>query len=394
MAKAFDLRKQLALHDNRLLRRLFKKVPAMKAVDWDSLGEREIQPLIEAWEVMGDERPKYQAILQDVNEFSEERNQRLLMEDLRYYASDCLSEVQKWKSGEDKALWTFLHQKVIFEQASLFAQAESLRSGQMANRWHESPNEEFEVTDEMQHMLADEVRKHYWTKELRGSICTVRHYTRHGGAEFFFAYLPDWPDKRMTFDEDEQLSHEPRTFAFSNVFIYEPATGVLEIIAKGGKAVYLPLRRAFCKAVLGIEVDDEVPDKPVYKIDHLLEPTFSLATDPADRIAEVHIKHLRLLPKQAIVGVQSFEARFHDRASHAEVNVAIDRLLGAFKLTRPQVSVTQVSFQLQMMGDGQKKGRKMTIHVNRPNTCDLKSKPDDMRVVGDRCLRKWGIIND
>jgi hypothetical protein len=32
--------------------------------------------------------------------------------------------------------------------------------------------------------------------------------------------------------------------------------------------------------------------------------------------------------------------------------------------------------------------------VNRPNTCDLKSKPDDMRVVGERCLRKWGVVND
>lgn len=393
MAKAFDLRKQLALHDNQLLRKLFKKVPAMKAVDWDSLSEHEVNPLIEAWESMDDERPKYQTILQDVNEFSNEHNQRLLIEDLRYYASECLPEVQKWKSGEDKALWTFLNQKSIFEQASLFAQAESLRSGQMANRWHGLVVDDFDVSDAKIANLQEEIRNHY-RKEFRGSICKVNRYTRPGGAEFFFAYLPDWPEKRMSFDAQDEVNHEPRTFAFCNVFIYEPATGALEIIAKGGKAVYLPLRRAFCKAVLGIEVDDEVPDKPVYKIDHLLEPAFSLATDPADSIAEVRIKHMRLLPKQAIVGMQSFEARFHDRASHAEVNVAIDRLLGAFKLTRPQVSVTQVSFLIQMMGDGQKKGRKMTFHVNRPNTCDLKSKPDDMRVIGERCLRRWGIIND
>lgn len=198
----------------------------------------------------------------------------------------------------------------------------------------------------------------------------------------------------MSFDAKDEVNHEPRTFAFCNVFIYEPATGVLEIIARGGKPVYLPLRRALCKTILGIEVDDEAPDKPVYKIDHLLQPGFSLATDPADRIAEVRIKQLRLLPKQAVVGLQSFDARFHNHVSLADVNVAIDRLLGAFNLTRQQVSVTQVSFQIQMMGDGQKKGRKMTFHVNRPNTCDLKSKPDDMRVIGDRCLRKWGIVND
>lgn len=181
MAKAFDLRKQLALHDNQLLRTLFRKVGAMKAVDWDSLGEHEIEPLIDAWEEMEEDRQKFQAILQDVNEFSDEHNQRLLIEDLRSYANECLPEVQQWKSGEDKALWTYLHQRVIFDQAVLFAQAESLRSGQMANRWHGLQTEDFDIDDEKIAALQAAVRDYYWSKELRGTICKVHHYSRPDG---------------------------------------------------------------------------------------------------------------------------------------------------------------------------------------------------------------------
>jgi CxxC motif-containing protein len=32
--------------------------------------------------------------------------------------------------------------------------------------------------------------------------------------------------------------------------------------------------------------------------------------------------------------------------------------------------------------------------VSCPNTCDLKSKPEEMQVIGDRCIRTWGILND
>lgn len=34
----------------------------------------------------------------------------------------------------------------------------------------------------------------------------------------------------------------------------------------------------------------------------------------------------------------------------------------------------------------------MTFNVTRPNTCDLKSKPDDMREVGEQCIRRWRIL--
>ncbi len=47
MAKAFDLRKQLKLHDKQLLRRLFCDLPEMATVHWDTLRPNQVEPIDE-----------------------------------------------------------------------------------------------------------------------------------------------------------------------------------------------------------------------------------------------------------------------------------------------------------------------------------------------------------
>ena len=152
------------------------------------------------------------------------------------------------------------------------------------------------------------------------------------------------------------------------------------------------MRKAFCRAVLGLEVDDDEPIRATYQLDHLLDPGFGFPVDPVDRIAAVRIRRIRLVPKVFVPAIEYLEPMLTETASRVEALTAIDRLIGAYNLHRSQVAVTQVSIQLQFLSDGQRKGKSMTFNVSCPNTCDLKSKPDDMRVIGERCIRRWGIL--
>lgn len=392
MAKNFDLRKQLKLHDNGLLRRLFTDQGAMTGLPWDELRSHEVEPLVTEWEAMGEARRHFQVILQDVNELSDQRGQKVLVEEIQWRCPDRLTEFQALKSPADKALWAYLEVREAFDQAAIFARAEALRTGQFANRWNSLPKQPITVTPAMKEALQDEVRAFYWNKELRGEVCRVHHYSRMGGSEFFFAYLPDWPDKQLIFDADHNLTPREESYAFSNVFVYDPAEGAGELIARGGKKVHLPLRKAFCHAVLGIDVDDDEPIRATYQLDHLLDPAFGFPVEPADRIASVRIRRIRLVPKIFVPAIEYLEPKLTETASRVEVLMAIDRLIGAFHLHRSQVSVTQVSLQLQFLSDGQRKGKSLTFHVSCPNTCDLKAKPDDVRVVGERCLKRWEIL--
>jgi hypothetical protein len=82
--------------------------------------------------------------------------------------------------------------------------------------------------------------------------------------------------------------------------------------------------------------------------------------------------------------------------SHTTLNMVTTELrerLADQNLLREQVSVSQVSFQLQFHSDGRSRPRTMTFHVRSPNSCDLKSKSEELRAIGERCLRLWRITD-
>jgi len=60
-------------------------------------------------------------------------------------------------------------------------------------------------------------------------------------------------------------------------------------------------------------------------------------------------------------------------------------------VTSARVRVRQASFRLTFMSDNGAKPKTLSFNVSCPNSCDLKSKPDELRAIGDRCLRSWGV---
>lgn len=390
MARVFDLRKQLKLHHNAFLRRLFGE--QMDDVPWDSLRPHDVEPIVRAWESLGEERRHFQVVLQDVNELADPRGQKLLLEELEWRFPEKLADFQMIKSPADKALWTYLEARAAFDEAAIFARAEALRNGQFSNRWNSLPKEEITVTPQIISQLEHTVRSYYWEKELRGDVCRVHHYRQHSGEDFFFAYLPDWPDKLLIFDKEGNLTPREECYTFNNVFVYSPNDGSVELIARGGLKVQQSLRKAFCNAVLGLEVDEDEPIRATYELDHLLDPLFNFSTDADDRIQNVRLRRLRLVPNVPVPALEYSELKFKEHASRSDILLAVQRVLLAFDLNRTQVEVAQAAIQLQFRGDGVRKGKRLTFNVSRPNTCDLKSKPDEMRVIGERCLKRWEVL--
>lgn len=196
------------------------------------------------------------------------------------------------------------------------------------------------------------------------------------------------------FDEDGNLTPREESYTFNNVFVCVPSEGAIELIAKGGKPVQKELRKAFCRTVLGIEVDDAEPDKPSYQLDDLLAPDFAFTTEPSERIASVRLRRIRLVPKIRVRAIEHLEPKFTEFATRSEVMDAIHRELGAHGLDRSQVRVTQVGIQLVFHSEGEKKPKTMTFNISCPNTSDLRPRPDDVRVIGERCIKRWRILCD
>jgi len=223
---------------------------------------------------------------------------------------------------------------------------------------------------------------------MRGRFCKIAHYPRSGGAEYFFAYLDDYPGKHVVFDDHGRPSMQAGRYAFENVFVYNSGEGTMESYAPGGKKVREPLEVAFCQAVLGVEVGPADPLRPSYKLDHLLQTDYPLATDPRDLIAEVRITAMRLSPMGSDASV---EIKASKKGPPNDIYRKIERWLSVKHLPRESTRVVKVTFRLTFQHEGPGRAATMTFTVGVPSSCDLKSWPDDKREIGDRCLNLWEV---
>jgi len=226
---------------------------------------------------------------------------------------------------------------------------------------------------------------------MRGRFCKIAHYARSGGAEYFFAYLDDYPGKHIVFDATGRPSMQASRYAFENVFVYNSGEGTMESFAPGGRQVREPLEIAFCKAVLDIEVGPVDPLRPSYKLDHLLRADYPLTTDPRDRITEARITAMRLSPQG---GNGSVEIKADIKGPPNDIYRKIERWLNDKHLPCDSTRVQKATVRLTFVHEGAGRVPTMTFSVGAPNSCDLKSQSDDKREIGERCLQLWRVTGD
>jgi len=392
MAKQFDPKKVLKDVSNSLLGEFFSRRGVLQDVPWDEMKETHIEPVFKAWQKMPEhERLDVQIILQDVNELADERGLGVLVEEVQRWAADRLGELAALEGRHDKAMWVYLNLPQAFDEAALFARTDALAAGRYWVTRNSLPKRTLVVNEDLRKALAGVLTDYYWPAQLRGRHCWVEHYSRAGGTEYFFAYLDDYPDSCIIFDEAGRLQKRSDRYAFTNVFAYSPTDGTLELYARGGKKVIAPLQVLFCKSVLEVDVEPADPAKAAYQLDRLTNRSVALPTDPGDRIAEVQVRSLRF----EIVGAPRRRITLEaDPEGHrGDIYQMIERYLNAENLPTSKMKVIHARFHLTFMPEGSGRPKALTFNVGL-NSCDLKSKTDDMRAIGERCLKLWRIAND
>jgi hypothetical protein len=393
MAKDFDPRKVLKQISNFQLRAFFAARSELEDVPWDELKETAIEPVFEAWqELPPAERLEVQVILQDINQPADPRGLNVLVEEVSWRCPERMEEFNAWEGRADRAMWVYLNVREAFDEAAMFSRADALAAGRYWIKRDDLPRDTLTVTPATKSDLAAALRGFYWPTQMRGSCCTVEHYTRANGAEYFFAYLDDYPDKKLVFSDAGEVEPRSERYAFENVFVFTPPEGALELFARGGKKVWAPLQVAFCRAVLGVEVDAVDPLKPAYQLDHLLDANFPLRTNPTDGVADARIIRMRLEPKAAPMSYIELKADW--KGHPTEIYQMLDHYLDEHNAPVSAFRLRQAGFRLTLISDGRSKPKPLPFNVSCPNTCDLKSQPDELRAIGERCLKLWGVSGD
>ena len=133
------------------------------------------------------------------------------------------------------------------------------------------------------------------------------------------------------------------------------------------------------------------PLRPSVKLHQLLTPGFPLVTDPNDGIEDARITRLRLAP-QGTGG--HIEIKADPKGQRNDIYEKINRWLKAECRDMDATLVLQASFSIRFQHDGVGRPPMLTFDVSTPCYSNLKSKPDEQREVGERCLRLWKVVDD
>lgn len=133
------------------------------------------------------------------------------------------------------------------------------------------------------------------------------------------------------------------------------------------------------------------PLRPSFQLHHLLAPGFPLVTDPNDRIEEARITRLRLAPQGTGGHIEiKADPKGHRNDIYEKINQWVEAEYRAMDATR----VLQASFNIRFQHDGVGRAPTLTFDVSAPYFSNLKSKPDEQREVGERCLKLWKVVSD
>lgn len=384
------LLKQIAIP---LLQRFFEQRRELLDLPWADLrAKKQTAPIYAAWQNLPEQRRReVQVVFHEIAEAATEIGIAALAQEVRDHAPGEAWKFTACRSRLNKAMWFYVSFPELFDRATLFARADSLTTGRFAIRRNDLPKAEIDVTPAVTAKLGEALREFYWPTQMRGHHCHVEHFRRSDGDDYFFAYLDDWPDKRLVFANDGQLRTQSSRFAFSVLFVFSPAEGSLELVANGGEAIHFPLQQAFCKSVLGIDIPPAHPNRPVYRLQQVLDPKFSYPTAAEDRIGRVQLKSIRWKPTGEIKQLRATVQEFESTICRTEWLELVQQGLAGYGLTPTQAVVEGATFRLTLLRGGRSRTLEFTIAL--PSRCTVRTKSDELIAIGKRCLTQWGMIN-
>jgi hypothetical protein len=250
-------------------------------------------------------------------------------------------------------------------------------------------DEPLEVTEQLKLRLAEALRGYYPAEQGRGHYCHVEHYRRGNGSEYFFVYLDDYPDARLVFDATGQMRKQRECGAFDVIIVYCPVDGTLETFVHGGKPVREAIEDMFADAVLDAALDPELPGSAAYALDGLKDANFAFAIEPEDGVIGVRLRRLRVEVPGSPGRRITLEAGPKDAPN--AIHDMLQRYLNAEALPLAALRVIGVTITLDLANADGGRARTLTFDISHPSSCNLKSKTDEQRALGERCLKRWGI---
>jgi hypothetical protein len=386
MSRNYSPKTFLRQTPNHILKEYFSRKELLGEIDFDKLGETEIDPIFAAVDILPDkQKNEIEADFRQINEMAYEKGILVLTEEAGsvFHKIDLLPIFEPMKNHYEKAFWVFLNHPLIFEISSDLAYMDSLGSWNIRKV---GAGLAPAVEENDKRNLADAISEFY-KKQGRGQRCHVDNYLRQQPERHcYFVYPEDFATMELGFNDEGKFDHRLRKPAFEVIFVYRPESGVLEVSVKGGKKVVEALQEIFCKTILGL---DGLPklEKRHFDLSKLSDKSLKFVTEPADGIEKVILRMLRLdLP-----GIGNRRITLEATGDGQPVYTLIEKALNKSNISLDEAVITRVKIQIKFSARDGKKGKSLTFEISNTDRCTLKDDPLDQ--IAKKYIEKWGLIS-
>ena len=202
-------------------------------------------------------------------------------------------------------------------------------------------------------------------------------------------YREGLPDDFLEFVEG-RLDRRARRPVYEAALTYEPATGVIEVVANDRESRE-DLVRLFADNLLGAEFKQERLPLRRYDLSVLVRP-FNFPTDPEDGIKEVRVNSLRLMPLDTAGERATFERM---RSANRSIWDMTRKRFGAADPLAGGWIAMQSKLTIYFHPDGEsRRGRTRPLTITMPHGCNLKDRTEKERLIGEKYLRRWGLVQE
>ncbi|WP_027853073.1 hypothetical protein [Marinobacterium litorale] len=203
-------------------------------------------------------------------------------------------------------------------------------------------------------------------------------------------YQEGLPDSYLEFEGEDDIVSRIRRPVSEHAITYSEATGVVEVVA-AKRERRDSIAKAFTEDLLKQAVDAERVPLRRYDLQPLMTEQ-ALDWDVEDGIESVQLVMMKLkdlagegrvqieVPAKSQMGLHTY-AQEH----FGEHNPLTS---GAFTPTQARINIR---FQPE---NGVGRGKVLPVKITMPNGCDLRSRTERERLIGEKYLKRWGLLEE
>ena len=353
---------------------------------WPSNENDHIPLLLAAVDKMDrDEREILRINAERVNEMSDEEGQAALLSVVQDFET-----FENLENAHHRATWVFINDNAAFRHAEETRYADHNRQGRMWDGFIGPQGIKISsdplALETFRTRLTDIFGKN---TKMKIEVYSRQRPDDEDGTtpvEQIVVYREGLPDSYPAFEGNDLVTKIIRP-VYEVVICYEPATGVIEIVAKD-KEQREAIACMFSETMLGTAIEGNRLPLRQYDLSSLATAR-SFQTEPEDGIEDVKVLMIKLRPLEGGGSVTLEISNKHPRSIYEQSREWFedkDPLQNGFAVHQAKLSVRFYPTA------SDKRGKVLPLKITMPNRCDLKSRTEHERLIGEKYLERWKLL--